>query len=324
MWQCETNSLNVDVSSISVDVKVERMEQEVFDTLNVGDYEKKHLELYAKYGLIYKLFFERMIREGSVEDPMAGVYLKQFSANEDMQRIASDINDKFGDFTEYQLKIEEAFKHYKYYFSDSTVPEIVTFYSNFNANVLPIDNQICIGLDMYLGAENEIVKMLPSESIPQYLKDKMEDKYLVADALKYFLLNKFTSNNEQQIDFLTTIVELGKVMYLLDALLPTVSDDIKMGYTEKNINWCKENESNIWKAIVEENLLYSKDQTKINQFIIDGPFTKGLPKESPSRVGVWLGWQMVRDYMEEKGITPNELLNIKDPKEILNYYNPNE
>lgn len=324
MWQCGSDSLNIDVSSISVDVKVERMEQEVFDTLNVEDYEKKHQELYAKYGLLYKLFFERMIVEGSVEDPMAGVYLKQFSTDKGMQKIAGVINTKFNDFTKYQLKFEDAFKHYKYYFPDSIVPEIVTFYSNFNANVLPIDNQICIGLDMYLGKDNEIVKMLSPESIPQYLKDKMEDKFMVTDALKYFLLNKFTSNNVEQLDFLTTIIELGKIMYLVDALIPEEKDNIKMGYREESITWCKENEANIWKTIVEENLLYTKDQTKINQFIVDGPFTKGLPKESPSRVGVWMGWQMVRDYMAEKGITPNELLKVKDPKEILNYYNPNE
>jgi len=324
VWQCSSNSLDVDVSEVDVSIEVDRMEQEVFDTTATTDYSQKNKELYEKYGLLYKLFFERMLREGSVEDPMAGVYLKRFVTNKDMQNIASDIDAKFHDFSSYQSKFEEAFKHYKYYFPDSSAPKIVTFYSNFNANVLPIEDQLCIGLDMYLGTEHELVKMLPAESIPQYLKDKMEDKYLVADAMKFFLLERFTNNEARQLDFLETIIELGKVMYLLDAMMPNESDAIKMAYTEEELTWCEENEENIWQTVVDQDLLYTKDQLKINQFIIDGPFTKGMPKESPSRVGVWLGWQMVRDYISETGKSVQELIQEKNPKNILNYYKPNE
>ena len=34
---------------------------------------------------------------------------------------------------------------------------------------------------MYLGADNEVTKLLPNESLPQYIKDKMDKKYIVSD-----------------------------------------------------------------------------------------------------------------------------------------------
>ena len=36
---------------------------------------------------------------------------------------------------------------------------------------------------MYLGADNKVTKLLPNESLPQYIKEKMDKKYIVSDVL---------------------------------------------------------------------------------------------------------------------------------------------
>ena len=81
---------------------------------------------------------------------------------------------------------------------------------------------------------------------------------------------------------------------------------------------------NIWKRLINEKLLYSKDKKKIAQFTANAPFTKGLPEESPSMVGVWIGWQMVRDYVAENDVSVLDLLAEKDVRKILKSYNPDE
>ena len=110
----------------------------------------------------------------------------------------------------------------------------------------------------------------------------------------------------------------------MDAILPNKSDAIKMGYTEEELSWCENSEVNIWEILINEELLYSKDQKKIAQFTTNGPFTKGLPEESPSMVGVWMGWQMVRDYVAENDVSVLDLLAEKNVRKILKSYNPNE
>ena len=70
---------------------------------------------------------------------------------------------------------------------------------------------------MYLGAENEIVKSIPTASLPQFIKDKMDSKFLVADGIKYWLFNRFFE--EDNHDFLAEIISSGKIMYLMDAIL---------------------------------------------------------------------------------------------------------
>ena len=41
-----------------------------------------------------------------------------------------------------------------------------------------------------------------------------------------------------------------------------------------------------------------------------------MDDESPGRVGVWIGWQIVRSYMKNNNVTLQELF-AKDAKEIF-------
>jgi hypothetical protein len=56
--------------------------------------------------------------------------------------------------------------------------------------------------------------------------------------------------------------------------------------------------------------------------INDGPFTPGMPAESPGGVGNWLGLQMVEAYMNENDeLTLQDLLGAGD-RQILEKYKP--
>jgi hypothetical protein len=45
----------------------------------------------------------------------------------------------------------------------------------------------------------------------------------------------------------------------------------------------------------------------------------GEKNESAPKLGVWVGWQMVKRYMQEnKGISLQQLMAEKDPQKILN------
>jgi uncharacterized protein YjaZ len=43
----------------------------------------------------------------------------------------------------------------------------------------------------------------------------------------------------------------------------------------------------------------------------EGPFTVGLPEKSPDRLGQFLGWKIVREFMEQnESISFNELIKL--------------
>ena len=151
LTSCSNNPLDIDVSDQEVNLQLERMEQDLFSNKIASTIERNKI-LAEKYGLLYEAFMMDMIGEGSPYDADAAGYLKNFVEHQDMQSIYKSIDKKFHNFDSYHARIEESFKYYKHYFPDSTLPRIITFYSNFNANIFPYEHNLAVGLDMYLGS----------------------------------------------------------------------------------------------------------------------------------------------------------------------------
>jgi hypothetical protein len=91
------------------------------------------------------------------------------------------------------------------------------------------------------------------------------------------------------------MIEKGKQWYLLDKFLPGIPDSIKTGYTQQQLDWCRENEGLIWSYIVKNEDLNSINPAVIQTYIGEGPFTQGFSQEySPGNIGQWIGWQIVK------------------------------
>jgi uncharacterized protein YjaZ len=102
-------------------------------------------------------------------------------------------------------------------------------------------------------------------------------------------------------------------------LLPEYTDAEKMGYTPEQIVWCQENESYIWRYFIEKEMLYSDEPKLSSRFIDPAPFSKfylEIDNDSPGRVGAWIGWQIVRSYMENNNTSIEQLLKT-DAKQIF-------
>ena len=119
--------------------------------------------------------------------------------------------------------------------------------------------------------------------------------------------------------FLSKMIYEGKKLYLLDLYLPFKSDAIKIGYSTEKFNWALANEEQVWKYFIENNLLYSTD-TKLNKrFLEDAPFSKFYLSEdrnSPGRIGQWIGLQIVHSFMDNNDVSLPDLL-IKPEEEIF-------
>ena len=98
---------------------------------------------------------------------------------------------------------------------------------------------------------------------------------------------------------------------MIDCYLPSTADDKKIGYAEDKFEWAVANESQLWKYFIENKLLFSTEPKLQDRFITNAPFSKfyiDIDKESPGRIGVWLGWQIVRSYMNNNNVTLQQLL----------------
>ena len=155
-------------------------------------------------------------------------------------------------------------------------------------------------------------------TLPHYKTMFMNKENIIPDATRAWMITEFPYNMNKS-DFLSEITYIGKIMYLTDALLPAVQDSLKIQYSQQQLDYCSQNEFNVWSYFASEKLLYSTDQTEIMKFTSEGPFTSAFSKEAPPRIGYWIGWQIVKQYMKNNPeISLEQLMKEVDAQKILN------
>ena len=172
---------------------------------------------------------------------------------------------------------------------------------------------------MYVGSEKLSVK--DNASFPEYIKQKMDKKYLTSDLFLNIIAENYYKEPSQH-NFLSVIISYGKLMAVLQRVLPNNDPSVLLKYSKKEYEWIKSNEYSIWEYIVKNKMLFSSDNSIINGWVNEAPFTNSLGDQSPSRVGIYIGWQIVEDYITENEITIPELLSIDDDKKILVSFKP--
>ena len=298
-------------------VKVRRFDQELFlvDSMNpAASFEK----LAKNYPVFWPVYVENVIEAGKPGDQQTIKNLADFVSNPYIREMHRECEKYYHDFTPYAAQLDAAFKLYKYYFPEAVIPELVTMVSAFNYAHPVMDSVMGIGLDFYLG-ENYAPYKASNINFPEYIVRRMRKEYLVTNTMRYFFLSEYGPVPGSQ-KFIDHIIQEGKVLYALDAVLPDVPDTIKMGYTAEQLQWCFDNEVQMWAHYVQKKMLYSTDMMLYQRYINEAPFTSApdVPQESAPRIGIWTGWQIVRKFMKENPkVTLQELMAESDFQKIL-------
>jgi hypothetical protein len=129
------------------------------------------------------------------------------------------------------------------------------------------------------------------------------------------LINQKFKPIDQDASLIEQIVDAGKRVYLLDKFLPTTPDEIKLGYTKKQLSDCYDNEQKIWTHFINENLLFENEMSITKEYVGENPFTKALGSDSPGNIANFVGWQIIKKYLEKnKNSTPAQLMQIDNKK----------
>lgn len=318
---CKQNPLKVDISNIEKEIEVIRFDEELI-SLNGKDTLQSWLELSSAHPDFFNLFTYRIIQIGGINDDHFPELMKGFVTDSMIQEVKAKTDNEFSNYHKLEKQLKKAFKYYSYHFPNKQLPNIYTYVSGFNQSIVTAENIIGISLDKYLGRDCEYYQQL--NNTPQYKIQNMHKDKILSDVAYAWGITEFDDANSAT-NLLGNMVQKGKLMYLVDAMLPTMQDSFKIGYTSSQIEWCEKNEAKMWTYIIEKEMLYSSKRMDIIRYINDAPSTSGFPTESPGRAGVWLGWQIVREYMKKHSeVTLSELMNNKNYQKILNNsgYNP--
>jgi gliding motility-associated lipoprotein GldB len=312
---CNRNPLKVDISDIETKIEIVRFDQELF-SLPMQDTLAELTSLRNKYPDFFDLFTWKVIGVGGIEEEHFPVIIGEFLTDTMILNVKTMAENEFSDFEKTEEELIKAFKYFQNHFPEKELPTVFTTISGFNQSVFTAEGLIGVSLDKYLGRDNKYYKQL--SNVPLYKIKNMHPEKLVPDVAYAWGMTEFDERGTATT-VLDHIIHQGKLMYFVDALLPEMNDTLKIGYTAEQLQWCINNEPQMWNFLVEQKMIYSNRRMDILRFINDGPYTTGFPTESPGKSGVWIGWQIVRQYMKKHSeVTVSELMENTNYQQILN------
>jgi len=320
LGSCSSDPLDVDVSDVDFEMSFDRFDQDMFAVESAQEMKSLNEDLIERGGELYEFYVGEMLRSGSVYDDSAGYYLYYFVSDSMIRQSQDDINRVFPNFSNYELQLTEMFKRLKFHLPDASLPnKLITYNSAFNYGVISTDSVIGLGLDMYLGKNNEIISQL---GFPVYMKDKMAEEYMLVDIAHSWIATNVLK--DQGETFLDQMIYYGKLRYLIDAMLPELEDHLKIRYTEEEYDFSLASEDDVWLFIMDMNWVYSTDMKVGLRFFEEAPTTVGI-EGSPGRLGQFMGWQMIRQYMEKNPeVTVAELIAETNTAKFLKTYKPED
>lgn len=314
---CNSDRLKeVDLSSVGpVTVDIKRLDEDIFKTAP-DSFAAASGEMSKKYGSFYNTFIYNIVNHGEERDSVYKA-LKLFVTDKDMNAVYKMVKAVYPDNELGRIADElgRSFTYFAYHFPSAEMPkQYVSFISGFNYPVTTTDTTLGLSLDMYLGAENAYYTML---QWPRYKVRYLDKRYLVADAMRWWIIHCFDKNDPVN-NLLNHMIFHGKMYYALDAVLPEVEDSIKIQYTSRQMAYIAQYKKNLWSHFTEKDRLYKNDLKELAPYVQEGPFTAAISKECPPRIATYVGWQIVRAYMNRHPeVTLQQLMEEQDAQKIL-------
>jgi len=289
---CDKESKNeVDVSHIPVTIDISRFDEDFYNSTSETLVETKQK---------YPMFFPHHIDS---------VWVNKIN-NKDEQELFSETQKLYKNIDFLKEDLKSLFQHVKYYNPDFKVPKVITMLTNidYDNRIVLTDEFLLISLDAYLGKTHEFYN-----DFPVYVKQNNTKEHIVVDVANAIIEKQVSPSRKRK--FLEKMIAEGKKMYLLDSYLPLVSDYIKIGYSQEKFDWAKSGEEEVWKYFIANDLLYSTD-SKLNQrFLNIAPFSKfylATDNQSPGRIGVYIGWQIVSSFMHNNDVSLQGLMQMNE------------
>jgi len=282
------------------------------DTLNPAEGLRKLELLYSEFTNIY---FLRVINDQYQPDTSFQKIFSLYQKSPIIKDLYRNEVGKFGDLKQEEEDYSASFARLQAMIPGVKKPKVFTCLTEFGVGVFSTSDTVMgISLDLYLGKGNKYYNV---EVWPAYVQHNMNKDNMVSNLLKNFIRNTLLPQREPKT-LLDYMVQQGKEVYLLSRMIQPERDTLIYGYTKKQLNFCRENEKEMWSFFLSEKMVYSEDFKKIQKYVDIAPTSPGMPADSPGRTSAYLGGAIIEAYMKRHPDMPiHKMLQEINSQKIL-------
>ncbi|MDR1602506.1 MAG: gliding motility protein GldB [Tannerella sp.] len=228
-----------------------------------------------------------------------------------LYNLYEDALSKYDRIESLEAELGEGFARLHDVFPTMQIPAVYMHVSGFGQNLLVDDSLLSLSIDKYMGEDYPLYQNF----FYPYQRQRMKPENVAADYLTAWLLSEYPFRGNDRV-LLERMIYEGKIKFAVSRMLPHVAPETLMGYTADDFRWCKRNEGELWRLIIERKHLYTPDHVTVMKYFSDAPSTF-ISDDAPGCLGIWTGWQIVSRYMEKTKASIPELMNSSDFQDIL-------
>ncbi len=309
-----------DVQHLKANVEIIRTESLLATVKSTSDL----ISTIEKHPSFYNIYFPEVLdikNAKNIDTLYAG--LSEFIQDTLISKLFKQVETKFSDLSSVKNDANKMYQYLQYYFPQQiSVPKIYTFISEYGYQAFIFQDDdgkdgIGIGLDMFMSPDIDYKVINPDNTNfstyitrawnRDHIVPKIADLHiteLIGDAPGHKMLDQMIHN--------------GKALYIKELILPNVKDSLIFEYTEAQLKWCHDNELQMWSFFLDQKLFYESNPVKIGKYINPSPTSPDMPIESPGRTANFIGYKIVKAYMERyPETTLEQLIAAKDSQELM-------
>ncbi|MDR1332009.1 MAG: gliding motility protein GldB [Tannerella sp.] len=252
------------------------------------------------------IFKRQDTRSADFQDRLINYY-----AEPALYRLYGDALEKYDRIESLEAELGQGFARLHAFFPAMQIPAVYMHVSGFGQNLLIDDSLLSLSIDRYMGADYPLYQ----DFFHPFQRQKMNPENVVPDYLTAWLLSEYPFAGNDRV-LLERMIYEGKIKYTVSRVLPQVAPETLAGYAPEAYRWCRQNERELWRLIIERKHLYTPDHMTTVKYFSDMPSTF-VADDAPGNLGVWIGWQIVSKYMEKTKASVSELMNNSDSQDIL-------
>ena len=278
------------------------VETEIFDIHQRLEDEGNLFEVFRVHPSLSEIYFGHIL--GLPLNDTSGLRqgFKAFMGEEATGNISRLIDSVYSDLSEIEADWKKAIAYYHHYFPNRTIPDLYLMQTNLSiANFLFVDeaghDAIGTSLDFFLGSAYPYTLLAQENPVfSAYNNRTFNSDHIVAKSIA--ALAEDMIGQPEEIHFLNMMLREGKKLYMLKQIGPHIPDTVLFEYSPQQLQWCQDNEYEIWNFLIDQELLYQNSLREIAKFLNPAPTSQGMPAEAPGRAAAFVGYRIVEAYMD--------------------------
>ena len=311
-----TDGNRKDYAFSDLEIKVVRYDKLIYDATAMNSFMALQ-KMNIKFPRVTKILIEDVLELGAVNTDFVNEKLCSFYSDSALVSLMDDALAEYSDMSDIEEGLNRGFEALKKELPHIVVPMVYAQISALNQSVVVADNLLGFSIDKYLGEDYPLYR----KYYYRHQRRTMKRTNIVPDCFMFYLIGQYPFEwKSDHRSFYHRLIYRGKMAWVIEQIFhQDVSGHFSLGYSDAEVEWCFKYKDRIVEWMQTNGYFESTDPILARMYLLNTHPLNYKNKVIPPSFGIWLGLQLVDDYMKDHPeMSIRELLECNNLADLIN------